>query len=97
MKNIKTKTLLILGFSVPFAAIICLALLSISQMSTINQQSTIISSNWLPSVQLVEQINTHTADVRNYVAVHIMSTNTNDIQTATGNIITKTQEIRLCV
>jgi methyl-accepting chemotaxis protein len=93
MKNIKTRTLLMLGFSIPVVAIICLMLLSISQMNTINQQSTIISSNWLPSVQLVERINTQTADLRNDEAVHIISTNTNDIQTATRDISAKRQEI----
>ncbi len=40
-------------------------------MSVINNQSTVISNNWLPSIKLVESINTQTADLRNAEAVHI--------------------------
>jgi len=75
MKNIKIGKLLSLGFSIPALAILALVVLSMSQMKTINHQSTIISENWLPSVRLVEQINTKTADLRNAEAVHIISTN----------------------
>lgn len=56
--------------------------LSMSQMSVINEQSTIISENWLPSVKLVESINTQTADLRNEEAVHIISTDAGQIKAA---------------
>ena len=61
MNNIKIGKLLTLGFSIPSIAILIIVILSITQMDTINQQSTVISSNWLPSVRLVERINAQTA------------------------------------
>jgi len=79
MNNIKIGKLLGLGFSVPALAIVAVVVLSLSQMNTINNQSTVISENWLPSVRLVEQINTQTADLRNAEAVHIISTDSKQL------------------
>ena len=93
MRNIKIGKLLLLGFSIPVMAIIGLMLLSLSQMNTINQQSTEISSNWLPSVQLIERINTQTADLRNDEAVHIISTDAQTIAQVTNQINKKKQII----
>ena len=86
MKNINISKLLAIGFSIPTLAIIGFLFLSMSEMNTINQQSTIISDNWLPSVGLVERINTQTADLRNNEAVHIISTDSQTIQKATTDI-----------
>lgn len=73
MRDIKIGTLLFSGFTIPVIALLGLVWISISQMGTINNQSTIISTNWLPSVQLIERINTQTADLRNVESVHIIS------------------------
>jgi methyl-accepting chemotaxis protein len=86
MKNINISKLLTIGFAIPVIALVGLLYLSISQMDTINQQSTIISNNWLPSVQLVERINTQTADLRNEEAVHIISTDAGTIRKAEQTI-----------
>jgi len=93
MKNINISKLLAIGFSIPTLAIIGFLFLSMSEMNTINQQSTIISDNWLPSVQLVERINTQTADLRNNEAVHIISTDSQTIQKATTDINKIKQEV----
>ncbi len=82
MKNIKISTLLLGGFAIPVIALLALLWISISQMDTINHQSTIISTNWLPSVQVIERINTQTADLRNEEAVHIISTDADQIRRA---------------
>jgi len=82
MNNISISKLLALGFSIPGVALIGLMFLSMSKMDTINQQSTVISNNWLPSVQLVERINTQTADLRNNESVHIISTDADTIREA---------------
>ncbi|MGX9416765.1 methyl-accepting chemotaxis protein [Vibrio sp. WJH972] len=86
MKNIKISKLLLGGFCIPIIALIGLVLLSIYEMQIINHQSTVISTNWLPSVQLVERINTQTADLRNQEAVHIISTDSSQIRSATTSI-----------
>jgi methyl-accepting chemotaxis protein len=82
MKNIKINTLLVGGFAIPIIALISLVLLSIYEMRIINNQSTVISTNWLPSVQLVERVNTETADLRNLEAEHIISTEDSVIKAA---------------
>ncbi len=82
MRNMKIGTLLLCGFIIPVIALFGLVWMSISQMGAINHQSTIISSNWLPSVQLIERINTQTADLRNKESVHIISTNAEQIRAA---------------
>lgn len=86
MRNIKIGTLLLGGFTIPVFALLGLLWISIYQMDTINDQSTIISSNWLPSVQLVERINTQTADLRNNESVHIISTDQAQIQRSNKEI-----------
>jgi len=93
MKNIKISTLLLGGFAVPIVALIGLVLLSIYEMAIINNQSTVISTNWLPSVQLVERINTQTADLRNEEAVHIISTEESQIRSATAQIAKVKQKV----
>ena len=82
MNNIKIARLLIIGFLVPLAALLLELIISISQMNTINQQSTEISTNWLPSVQLIERLNTETAELRNTESVHIISTDAHEIASA---------------
>lgn len=86
MNNIKIGNLLILALSIPSIAIIIIVIISISKMNIINQQSTIISQNWLPSVQLIESLNTQTANLRNNEAVHILSTSTRAMLKATKKI-----------
>lgn len=80
MNNLNIRTLLIGGFSVPLFVLFMLITLSILQMKSINQQSSVISTRWLPSVQIVERINTTTADLRNDEAIHIISTDFKQIQ-----------------
>ncbi len=74
MNQFKISTLLIGGFAIPIIAFFGLIILSIIQMKSINNQSGLISNQWLPSVQLIERINTETADLRNDESVHIIST-----------------------
>ncbi|SHO58693.1 methyl-accepting chemotaxis protein [Vibrio quintilis] len=93
MKNIKISHLLTAGFSVPVVIFIIITLVSLSQMDTINQQSTVISDNWLPSVQLIERLNTQTADLRNLEAIHIILTDPQEIQQADEHLTQKKQQI----
>ncbi|WP_165313984.1 methyl-accepting chemotaxis protein [Vibrio ziniensis] len=86
MRNIKIGVLLFGGFTIPVIALLGLVWISITQMGTINNQSTIISTNWLPSVQLIERINTQTADLRNVESVHIISTDAAQIKQADQSI-----------
>ncbi|QLJ10112.1 methyl-accepting chemotaxis protein [Pseudoalteromonas sp. JSTW] len=97
MKNLKISQLLFAAFSIPLIAIIGLALLSANKMKTINEQSTIISDNWLPSVRYVERINTQTADLRNEEAKHIISTDASEIAKADLDIAQMLKDIKFSI
>ncbi|QUX92331.1 methyl-accepting chemotaxis protein [Marinomonas sp. A3A] len=73
MKNIKLSVLLFSSYGLIVLGLIMIVVLSFTRMNNINSQSTVISEDWLPSVRLVERINTQTADLRNAEAVHIIS------------------------
>jgi methyl-accepting chemotaxis protein len=53
-----------LGFGVLIALICGLGAFSLSQMDRINSKSTEISTNWLPSVDAANKLNTATSDLR---------------------------------
>ena len=54
-------------------AILGLAMLAIGKMQVINEQSTVISNDWLPSVRVIERLNGQTADLRVLESRHILS------------------------
>ncbi|SHI25618.1 Methyl-accepting chemotaxis protein PctC [Vibrio aerogenes CECT 7868] len=93
MKNIKISHLLTAGFSVPVVVFIIITLISLSQMSTINQQSTVISDNWLPAVQNVERLKSLAADLRNLEAVHMILTDPKEVRKADELLAQKKQQI----
>lgn len=74
------------GFIIPVIGLLGMLWLAVSQMDVINQQSTVISEDWLPSVQLIERINTQTANLRNEEAIHIISTDSTQIKKAEEQI-----------
>ena len=93
MNNIKIGRLLMMGFLIPLLALITVLTISISQMGTINEQSTIISTNWLPSVQLIERLNTQTAELRTIESVHIVSEDAQEIARANVEINEAKQKV----
>lgn len=44
-----------------------------SKMQVINDQSTVISNDWLPAVRVIERLNGQTADLRVLESRHILS------------------------
>lgn len=78
MNNIKISRLLFMAFAIPLLALTGLIWTSVTQMDVINNQSTEIAQNWLPSVAAVEKLNTQTADLRNIEAIHIITVDENE-------------------
>lgn len=78
MNNIKISRLLFIAFAIPLLALAGLIWTSVTQMDVINNQSTEIAQNWLPSVAAVEKLNTQTADLRNIEAIHIITVDENE-------------------
>lgn len=72
MKTIKSKLrFAFLGMASLFVVV---GFIAVNQMSTINEQSTEIEKNWLPSVIYTNTINTATSDLRITEALHVLST-----------------------
>ncbi|NBB66239.1 HAMP domain-containing protein, partial [Pseudomonas sp. ODNR1LW] len=61
-----------------FAAVLMISLIlgiiGILKMSSINDQSTVIAENWMPSIDAIHRINTATSDLRAQQYTHITST-----------------------
>ncbi|MBD9356498.1 methyl-accepting chemotaxis protein [Methylomonas albis] len=72
-KNMKIAIKLAIGFGSLLLLMTILGIAALSQMSTVNDQSTEIASNWLPSVRTVEEMNTNTSDYRIGELNHIIS------------------------
>lgn len=73
MKNLKIKHKLFLFSGIFISVLIFTCCISLYLMSNINQGSTIISRNWLPSVIIAEELNTATSDFRIFEASHVIS------------------------
>ena len=62
--NMTLKAKLAAAFSAILLLTGALGWLGITQMSSINDQSTVITENWLPSIDTIHRMNTLTAEVR---------------------------------
>ena len=94
MKNLKLSLLIALSYAFVGLGLLVIAYFAFTRMSYINDQSTIISEQWLPSVATVEHINTLTADIRAQEATHILSTNDTDQKKVEQKLDTLLQETR---
>ncbi|MCK8488526.1 methyl-accepting chemotaxis protein [Paenibacillus sp. MBLB2552] len=64
LKKLTIKTRLIFAFSIMVIAMIGLGLYSISSVSKVNNQSSLISDEWLPAMDAAHTLNTMTSDYR---------------------------------
>ena len=80
------KMTLKLKLAAAFSAILLLTailgVVGIMKMSTINDQSTEIASNWMPSIDAVHRINTSTSDLRIKEFRHVVSTDAASMRAA---------------
>ncbi|RXJ66377.1 chemotaxis protein [Halarcobacter ebronensis] len=81
-KNIKITTKLSLGFGIVLVLIAVLGFISLQRMSMINEESSIMSNNWMPSIRVVEEINTNTSDLRITEYLHVLSQTPEDMKKA---------------
>ncbi|EKE82875.1 MCP four helix bundle domain-containing protein, partial [Idiomarina xiamenensis] len=78
MKNLKLSTLLSLSYAFIGLGLLVVSYFAFTRMAVINDQSTVISDKWLPSVATVGLIDTQTAEIRALEALHIISVTAND-------------------
>jgi methyl-accepting chemotaxis protein len=65
---------LIISFCLVVSIVLALGGISINRISVVNDASTEIAQNWLPSVRVVGELNTLTSDFRIQEGQHVMST-----------------------
>ena len=82
MKNLKIKFKLFLLAGFMLIGLIALGIVSLIFMSEINQGTTDVSENWMPSVIASEELNTLTSDYRIREYKHIVAQDTATMQTA---------------
>jgi methyl-accepting chemotaxis protein len=73
MKNMKVAVKLGLGFGTVLILMAIMGVFSLDQMNKVNQQSTDMAQNWMPSIRVVEEINTNTSDFRIAELQHIIA------------------------
>lgn len=79
MKNLKIRTKLFILVIIMLASLITTGMLSLMFMSTINDRTTEIAENWLPSTQLAGEMNTMVSDVRTQEYKHVISQDAKDM------------------
>lgn len=84
------KMTLKLKLAAAFSAILLLTAIlgtvGIMKMSLINEQSTEIANNWMPSIDAIHRINTATSDLRVKEYRHVVATDANAMRTAEAAI-----------
>lgn len=93
MKNLKISVKLITLSAVFITALMITCMLSLYLMYTINQGTTIVSANWLPSVIIAEELNTSTSDFRIAEASHVISQDSASMQKHETSLLTIKTEI----
>jgi methyl-accepting chemotaxis protein len=73
IKNMNVSSKLGLGFGILIILVVLLGIISIQKMSHVNAQSTVITENWMPSIKVVEEINTNSSNLRIKQYDHILS------------------------
>ena len=68
--------------------LLALGIISIQRMSVVNDQSTILAENWMPSIKVVEEINTNTSDLRIAEYEHVLSQAPEDMKKAENSMET---------
>ena len=71
--NLKMSSKLIVSFASVLTLTLVVAIFSIVQLSRVNQTSTDMEINWMPSVRTTSDMNTNTSDFRIAALQHILS------------------------
>ena len=64
IKNMNVSSKLGLGFGILIILVVLLGIISMQKMSSVNDKSNDLAENWMPSIKVVEEINTGTSDFR---------------------------------
>lgn len=93
MKRPNIKTLLISVLAVIAGASSILGYVAIDGLAKTNDATTEIASNWLPSIKVINAINTATGDYRIGEGAHVMSLDPKEMQSAEADIDAANRQI----
>ncbi|WP_374655935.1 methyl-accepting chemotaxis protein [Dongia sp.] len=93
MRNLRIGMKLALAIGILLLGMMGLGALSIYNLGVVNDQSTIIATNWLPSVDITDKLNMNTSDLRIAQGTHIMSTTDEGMAKAEADIDLQTKTI----
>lgn len=82
MKNFTVAMKLGMGFGVVLVLMAIMGIFALNQMDKINQQSTDMAENWMPSIRFTEEINTGTSDFRIAELQHVVADKPEEMQAA---------------
>ncbi|MBY0489873.1 MAG: MCP four helix bundle domain-containing protein [Gemmatimonadaceae bacterium] len=91
--HLKLGVKLLTSFSALVAITAFVGVFSVLKMKTVNDQSTIIADNWLPSVEKTSAMNTATSDIRIAQFLHVVSTTDEAMSGAEKDIATLTKSL----
>ena len=74
MNNLKVSTRMAGTFAILVTLLLAIVGVAWLQLGSMNKHTAEITGNWLPSVELVNQINTGISEVRRYELRHVMTT-----------------------
>lgn len=86
MKNLKIRTKLFLLVGVMLAALIAMGIFSLLFMSSINDNTTELANNCMPSIIAAEEMNTKLSDVRAQEFKHVISQNSAEMSSVSQQI-----------
>ena len=78
MKNLKIKTKLVILVIFAVICVVGLGIFSITSAAQINESSNQITQEWLPSLQVAEELSVNTSDFRLQEFKHVLSTDAAD-------------------
>uniref|UniRef100_UPI0035B4DB3C MCP four helix bundle domain-containing protein n=1 Tax=Dongia sp. TaxID=1977262 RepID=UPI0035B4DB3C len=93
MKNLRIAVKISIAVGILLVGLLSIGVLSIYNLGIVNDQSTEITVNWLPSVDIVNRLNTNTSDLRIAQGTHIMSTTEEEMGKAEKDINQTNQTI----
>ncbi|MET4733232.1 methyl-accepting chemotaxis protein [Thalassospira sp. MBR-102] len=99
LTNLKISKKLILAFGAMLILNVFTSVFAVVKMDTINNTSTVIAENWMPSIKAVNDINTSVNTMRLSSLAHILSTDEADMEEYEGRIVAlqkqQVEEIRI--
>ena len=86
MKNLRIGVKLSAAIGILLLGLMGLGGLAINSLATVNNESTVISEQWLPSVDITDKLNMNTSDYRVAQAMHILSVDDSEMTQAEAEI-----------